>query len=477
MPCTPGTELNGKNDGSKHLSDRGECGHAAELEILMDRESGGKYSYDLEEGFAGGFVSTSLISKPLAVFRKQYMSDPDPNFQGFVPLRTAVAGAASQLGSTPGCVLVNTKNKTIPGGAKQTWNIDKAFQCGYTKDGATTTRFPASWDKDARKRSAYGCGCQKLNHITSHKVVPTKCQNWCELRRDTNGPFDVMAASSVLSSAPWLGNVTPTTSPTKSPTKAPSPSFTSSHPWPCAWQQEHEVGSGQRSAISKMLQVQEDAGAEYKYNELVIDSKMWREHLPYTIDAFFYPVGDITCPSSCQQFVKKSHLNFLKYYNKKQGALYDPDLHSHYVPLLELDRTNMTHPFTLSNDHSKYTVTDEVIAQWKQYFVVFFPLVFVLFPIIVTCISAITATIEKGVHNARREWTGAWLMCTRFIPYYLYLPTMIAWYGAYAIARSSDLKWGNRPDSTESSGEVIETARILVGLSVTTNLLIAAVSI
>ena len=61
--------------------------------------------------------------------------------------------------------------------------------------------------------------------------------------------------------------------------------------------------------------------------------------------------------------------------------------------------------------------------------------------------------------------------------YYLYLPTMLAWYGAYAIARSSDLKWGNCPDSTESSGEVIETARILVGLSVTTNLLIAAVSI
>jgi hypothetical protein len=78
----------------------------------------------------------------------------------------------------------------------------------------------------------------------------------------------------------------------------------------------------------------------------------------------------------------------------KQGALYDPDLHSHYVPLLELDRTNMTHPFTLSNEHLKYTVTDEVIAQWNQYFVVFFPLVFVLFPIIATCISAITTTIE-----------------------------------------------------------------------------------
>jgi hypothetical protein len=73
--------------------------------------------------------------------------------------------------------------------------------------------------------------------------------------------------------------------------------------------------------------------------------------------------------------------------------------------------------------------------------------------------------------------TGTWLMCTRFIPYYLYLPTMLACYGAYAIARSSDRKWGNRPDSTESSGEVIETARIRVGLSVTTNLLIAAVSI
>jgi hypothetical protein len=114
---------------------------------------------------------------------------------------------------------------------------------------------------------------------------------------------------------------------------------------------------------------------------------------------------------------------------------------------------------------------------FNNYFVVFFPLIFVLFPIIVTTISAVTATMEKGAHNIQREWTGVWLMCTRFVPYYLFLPTMIAWYGAYALARSADLKWGNRPDSTESSSEVVDTARILVGLAVTVNLLIASVSI
>ena len=55
---------------------------------------------------------------------------------------------------------------------------------------------------------------------------------------------------------------------------------------------------------------------------------------------------------------------------------------------------------------------------------------------------------------------------------------MIAWYGNYAsIARSSDLKWDNRPDSTESSGAVIDRAKTLVALTVTANLVIAALAI
>jgi hypothetical protein len=134
----------------------------------------------------------------------------------------------------------------------------------------------------------------------------------------------------------------------------------------------------------------------------------------------------------------------------------------------------MTTPFSQG---SAEPYPDSFWGSFKSDFVVCFPLLFVFFPIVVTIISAITATIEKGAHNITREWTGVWLMCTRFIPYYLFLPTMIAWFGAYAIARSSDLKWGNRPDSTESSGDVIATGRILVGLGVAANCILAVLSI
>jgi cellulose synthase/poly-beta-1,6-N-acetylglucosamine synthase-like glycosyltransferase len=105
---------------------------------------------------------------------------------------------------------------------------------------------------------------------------------------------------------------------------------------------------------------------------------------------------------------------------------------------------------------------------------VLLPLCFVVFPILITILSAITASIQR---TSLREFSGVGLMIYAFIPYYLFLPTLIAWYGAYAIARSSDLKWGNRPDSTESSAEVVETAQTLVYLAVTLNLVIAIVCI
>jgi hypothetical protein len=58
--------------------------------------------------------------------------------------------------------------------------------------------------------------------------------------------------------------------------------------------------------------------------------------------------------------------------------------------------------------------------------VALFPIFYVSFPIAITIIASVTATIEKGVTNLQREWTGVWLMLTRLIPYYLFLPTMIA---------------------------------------------------
>jgi hypothetical protein len=107
--------------------------------------------------------------------------------------------------------------------------------------------------------------------------------------------------------------------------------------------------------------------------------------------------------------------------------------------------------------------------------VVVLPFCFVAFPIFITLLFAITTLIEKF---SLRGFKGVALMLCSFIPYYLFLPTMIAWCaGAYAIARFADLKWGNRADSTESSAEVIATGQTLLAFAVTLNLLVAAICI
>jgi len=41
------------------------------------------------------------------------------------------------------------------------------------------------------------------------------------------------------------------------------------------------------------------------------------------------------------------------------------------------------------------------------------------------------------------------LMVISIIPYYMFLPTLVGWFSAYAFARTWDLTWGNRPASTE----------------------------
>lgn len=41
------------------------------------------------------------------------------------------------------------------------------------------------------------------------------------------------------------------------------------------------------------------------------------------------------------------------------------------------------------------------------------------------------------------------LMVISIIPYYLFLPTLVGWFSAYAFARTWDLTWGNRPANAE----------------------------
>jgi hypothetical protein len=89
-----------------------------------------------------------------------------------------------------------------------------------------------------------------------------------------------------------------------------------------------------------MLKVQKSVD-NFKYNELVIDSEVWRNALPNTIGAFFYPVNDTTCDDGCKKFVRDAHSDFLRYYNGKNGRP------AKYVPLLKLDRLDMGKPFSL----------------------------------------------------------------------------------------------------------------------------------
>eukprot|EP00122_Pirum_gemmata_P007575 Pgem_evm1s6955 len=42
------------------------------------------------------------------------------------------------------------------------------------------------------------------------------------------------------------------------------------------------------------------------------------------------------------------------------------------------------------------------------------------------------------------------MMLFNFLPYFLFLPTFLPWFFTYAVARTWDLTWGNRPGNTKS---------------------------
>jgi hypothetical protein len=117
MPCKP--------QRAKHAK-KSECEAVAELEILMDRQTGGSYEYDLHQGFQGGFVSSTLISETMSKIRAHFVVG-DASLKHFVPLRTAVSGAASEVGQTPGGVLLNTWDFTAP-------NITRAWTSNMLND-------------------------------------------------------------------------------------------------------------------------------------------------------------------------------------------------------------------------------------------------------------------------------------------------------------------------------------------------------
>lgn len=43
------------------------------------------------------------------------------------------------------------------------------------------------------------------------------------------------------------------------------------------------------------------------------------------------------------------------------------------------------------------------------------------------------------------SWRSIGRTFKAFLPFYLFLPTLVAWFGTYSLARFSDISWGNRP--------------------------------
>lgn len=68
------------------------------------------------------------------------------------------------------------------------------------------------------------------------------------------------------------------------------------------------------------------------YNEVILDSRAWKNNMPATVDAFFYPVHAF-CGDKCRARVKKAHSDFLRRY---PGA---------HTPLLRLHLDRKSSPF------------------------------------------------------------------------------------------------------------------------------------
>jgi hypothetical protein len=157
------------------------------------------------------------------------------------------------VGGTPGGILLNTELKTADG---KPW-IEKAFKCGYPKDGGTMTR-------QITKDVAPGCGCQRVNRVTNIETpkgvnrvtdieTSKECSNWCSA---TDAKKQKLYPN---------------------PLDADNPQ----HPWLCAWK---------NTELNQLLK-QDHSGnvTDFKYNEIVIGSDEFVQQLPDSVEAFFYP--------------------------------------------------------------------------------------------------------------------------------------------------------------------------------------------
>ena len=77
-----------------------------------------------------------------------------------------------------------------------------------------------------------------------------------------------------------------------------------------------------------------------QYNEVVLDATRWLDHLPHTVEAFFFPDSS-SCnspTSACQRFVREAHESFIKEYGRVAQET---------VPLLRLQFDRALPAFTI----------------------------------------------------------------------------------------------------------------------------------
>ena len=75
------------------------------------------------------------------------------------------------------------------------------------------------------------------------------------------------------------------------------------------------------------------------------------------------------------------------------------------------------------------------------------------FGLAITVLMLIVLFLPIATHILILELGPVLWMILGFIPYYMYLPTMVGAYGTYAIAQMNNLSWGNRQSKTEKDDE------------------------
>lgn len=71
------------------------------------------------------------------------------------------------------------------------------------------------------------------------------------------------------------------------------------------------------------------------YAEMIVDAKAWRDNLPESVEALFYPKHTCAIGSPCMETTKAAHAALLKAYR----------LTAKDIPLLTLDVRNLEAPF------------------------------------------------------------------------------------------------------------------------------------